>query len=328
MKRSLLVTCAALSLSVVACGSADRQNPSANRQDIAGGQSDPDDQNIVGLYMQKGWSGAMCSGTLIAPNLILTARHCVAAILPQSEYVACGTSYFGNLTPGNDVFVSTDANLDQQGTWYQGADVRVPSESTEVCGYDVALVITAENIPIEPIVPRIDLEPQTDEAYTAVGYGQQGATGWGGSRMILSGLSVMCGAGTCASGSGIQSSEFLGDTGVCSGDSGGPALDAKHKVIGVASRGGANCSTPIYGAVSPWRDFIIDTAKEAAQSGGYEPPFWVTSGFERSGPGYGGKRNGWRVFDRRQRSRRRDPGCRVRRADRLRSRLSVSHRRQ
>jgi hypothetical protein len=44
------------------------------------------------------------------------------------------------------------------------------------------------------------------------------------------------------------------------------------------SRGGPDCSTPVYGTVTAWQDFLIETAKDAAKLGGYEPPFWVTTG--------------------------------------------------
>ena len=33
----------------------------------------------------------------------------------------------------------------------------------------------------------------------------------------------------------------------------------------------------IYGTVTAWQDFIIATATDAANLGGYEPPFWVTT---------------------------------------------------
>jgi hypothetical protein len=94
--------------------------------------------------------------------------------------------------------------------------------------------------------------------------------------MRLEGLSVECEPGSC--GEGVESTEFRGETGICSGDSGGPALDADGKVLGVVSRGGPDCSTPVYGSVTSWRDFIVRTATDAAELGGYEPAFWVTSG--------------------------------------------------
>ena len=59
------------------------------------------------------------------------------------------------------------------------------------------------------------------------------------------------------------------------GDSGGPALDAEGRVIGVASRGNANCDAALYGSVASWRALIVDTAMDAATSGGYSPPDWA-----------------------------------------------------
>jgi hypothetical protein len=48
--------------------------------------------------------------------------------------------------------------------------------------------------------------------------------------------------------------------------------------VGVVSRGGPDCSTPVYGTVTAWRDFLTKTARDAAQLGAYEAPFWVTTG--------------------------------------------------
>jgi MYXO-CTERM domain-containing protein len=283
MKRSLLAA-AALSLPLIACSaSTDGRNEKVltNSQQIQGGQLDTDDVNVLGLYMQNGWSGGMCTGTLIAPNLVLTARHCISGLTPDLQgQVQCSVSKFTSPYAGASVFASTDSQLSQSSPYTQGAEIRVPAESDSACGYDVALVILANNMDIAPRVPRIDLEPQEGEPYTAIGYGAQSDTAqWtAGTRMKLEGLKVQCSPGNCPSIYGVQSTEFLGDTGICSGDSGGPAIDANGKVIGVVSRGLQGCTEPTYGAITPWRDWIMQVAVEAAAKGGYQPPFWALSG--------------------------------------------------
>jgi MYXO-CTERM domain-containing protein len=47
-------------------------------------------------------------------------------------------------------------------------------------------------------------------------------------------------------------------------------------VIGVTSRGGQNCSSPVYGYVEAWADWIKSTAVHAAEVGGYTAPAWAT----------------------------------------------------
>ena len=45
---------------------------------ISGGYSDSEDTAVVGIVSLANNSLGICSGTLIAPNVVLTAQHCVA----------------------------------------------------------------------------------------------------------------------------------------------------------------------------------------------------------------------------------------------------------
>ena len=277
-RLSALLGAALSGLVALGCGSTGAEPASRRAQPIAGGTADALHQNVFLLVSETQNSGSLCTATLIAPNLLLTARHCVS---PGNgdDHVLCGDSVLEDPYPASAFFATNDARPGHESPIFRAVAVRVPGLGEDTCGYDLALVILKESVPSDismPAVPRIDLEVEPGEAYTAVGYGLDEAGKSPGGRMQLDGLSVECEPGSC--GDGVESTEFLGEKGICSGDSGGPAFDRDGKVVGVVSRGGPECSTPIYSTVTAWHDFIVDTAKEAATLGGYEAPFWVTSG--------------------------------------------------
>lgn len=259
------------------CAGGAREESESSRQPIAGGTVDLSHHNVFLLVSHLDGFGGLCTATLIAPNLLLTARHCVS---PSSEdgYVRCGDSMLGEPFPPSAFFATNDPRADRSSLFFRAVDVRVPGEGVDTCGYDIALVTLSENVPSSvstPAVPRIDRDVERGEKYTAVGYGVDENGHSNGSRMQLANLTIACEPGSC--GEGVESTEFRGETGICSGDSGGPALDADGKVVGVVSRGGPDCSTPVYGTVTAWQDFIIETALAAARLGNYDPPFWTTT---------------------------------------------------
>jgi len=53
----------------------------------------------------------LCTGTLLAPNLVVTARHCVAP--PAGNTVDCSSATFGPMVAASQVNVTDAPTFDQ-----------------------------------------------------------------------------------------------------------------------------------------------------------------------------------------------------------------------
>lgn len=280
----------------------------SSSQAIQGGATTTDHPYAVGLSI--GFQG-ICSGALIAPNLVLTARHCVAN---SPESINCATSRFGALTAGeNGIYATTAPTLAGAGrNFVRSSKIFTPTD-TKVCGNDIALVVLSSNINNVPLVdPLLNTSRLTAHAnlfgrkYTAIGYGLTNATGSpddSGTRRILQDISVACVPNDsksfldCNKISGASSiigqTEFIGGDGTCQGDSGSSAYEqtefaaGRRLSLGVLSRGGAdgnNCVGAVYSRADAWADLILQAATYAQQQGGYPKPAWLENPDRGSNP--------------------------------------------
>lgn len=279
ISRRSLACVPVIGTALLSCGTPELHATGSDRAAIEGGRVDSQNKHVFRVLGRVSGFAELCSATLIAPQLMLTARHCVAPT-PASS-VDCSRDQFGPTVAPSELMFSNATQPDLTSRWFGANTVLVSPESSATCGYDIAVVILDEPVPPSvaiPAEPRFSPEIRRGETYLAIGYGASHADenlAQYGVRHSRGDLSVACGQSSDCGARMVMRQEFIGEAGACSGDSGGPALDSDGKVIGVLSRGAEGCASPVYVGVPAFQSLLVDAALLATERLDAPLPVWA-----------------------------------------------------
>jgi V8-like Glu-specific endopeptidase len=250
MNRTLLV--ALVVTASLGCAFADGDTRVALSQPIINGATARDAPWAVMVVQQPAGSTRvrLCTGTVIAPRAVLTAKHCVYRdlgtgtweVVPASDLTArIGTDFRDAMTRT----VAVDFVRTTDGP-YRDGDGRN--------GGDIAVLITREDLGITPrAVSRTPAVEGSAVEIVGYGYTMAGASDPADLGVVHRGMATVA---------RVETNVFstTGSQWTCTGDSGGPALDGRGALVGVTSIGPTGCrvSTSYYTRVDRYVSLFED----------------------------------------------------------------------
>jgi hypothetical protein len=260
-------------------------------QAIVNGEVSDSSSDDSTVYVRARWEGeaVACTGTLIAPNLVATALHCIT----ETPSGACTVTAQQCFSCNADGTLTEDSTLGRIGPLINAADVNVTvgstivgvaptaraarlfgSGSSQICRGDIGFILLETDLeaPITPV--RLDWGVETNDTIRILGYGETETSGTSGRRM-RSGVRVTEVGPASEDDPTITAAPrtFVVNEGPCHGDSGGPALaEDTGALVGVYSlTAGQSCTGIGVRNIYTNLSLFSSLARQAFEASGHDP---------------------------------------------------------